>query len=193
MVTFINHKKGEIFCGDRFLSIKKNGHSFYIVIDGIGHGQKASHVADIAYHAITSEIDANSSLVNIIKACEAALADTRGIAVSFVKVNHNQEQLEYCSVGNIESILIHANGSINLKRTPGVFGAKKYPITISVLPFTSEASLLMCSDGVGEITGSIRQQLGNLNTRHIVNLLSKQWQGQDDICILCEKLNYELH
>jgi hypothetical protein len=52
---------------------------------------------------------------------------------------------------------------------------------------------LMCSDGVGEITGSIRQQFGNLNTRHIVNLLSKQWQGHDDICILCEKLNHELH
>jgi hypothetical protein len=51
----------------------------------------------------------------------------------------------------------------------------------------------MYSDGVGDITGAIRQQLSNLNSRHIVNLLTKQWQGKDDVCILCEKLNHELH
>ena len=193
MDTFINHKKGETFCGDRFLTLKKNNNTFYVVIDGIGHGQKASHVADIAYYSITREIAANSTLLDIIQTCEKALANTRGIAVSFVKVNHSKYSLEYCSVGNIESILIDVSGPINLKRTPGVFGAKKSPINISVLPFTSEAYLLMCSDGVGDITGAIRQQLSNLNSRHIVNLLTKQWQGQDDVCILCEKLNDELH
>jgi serine/threonine protein phosphatase PrpC len=193
MYSFINHKKGETFCGDRFLTLKKNDNTFYVVIDGIGHGQKASHVADIAYHSITREIIADSPLLNIIQTCEKALADTRGIAVSFVKVNHSKCSLEYCSVGNIESILIDVSGPINLQRTPGVFGAKKYPINISVLPFTSEAYLLMCSDGVGDITGAVRQQLSNLNSRHIVNLLTKQWQGQDDVCILCGKLNHELH
>lgn len=193
MDTFINQKKGETFCGDRFLTLKKNDNTFYVVIDGIGHGQKASHVADIAYHCITHEINENSTLINIIQTCEKALADTRGIAVSFVKVDHSKCCLEYCSVGNIESLLIDASGTINLKRTPGVFGAKKHPITTSILPFTNDAYLLMCSDGVGDITGPFRQQLGNLNSRHIVNFLAKQWQGQDDVCILCEKLNHELH
>ncbi len=193
MDTFINNKKGETFCGDRFLTLKNNDNSFYVVIDGIGHGQKASHVADIAYYSITREITANSTLLNIIQTCEKALANTRGIAVSFVKVNHSKCRLEYCSFGNIESILIDDSGPINLKRTPGIFGAKKHAINISILPFTNDAYLLMCSDGVGDITGAIRQQLSNLNSRHIVNLLAKQWQGLDDVCILCEKLNHELH
>ncbi len=193
MDTFINTKRGEKHCGDRFLTITQNDITFYIVIDGIGHGQKASHVADIAYQVITDEIIANSSLIDIIQACEIKLLNTRGIAISFVKVNHAESSIQYYSVGNIESMLIGRKGIINLKRIPGVFGAKKYPINISTLPVCNDSYLLMCSDGVGEISGKIRQQLGNLNSRHIVNLLAKQWQGQDDICILCGKVNHEWH
>ncbi len=193
MDSFIKHKKGENFCGDRFLRVKKSDSTFYVVIDGIGHGQKASRVADIAYHTITDEIHENSILTNIIEACETALANTRGIAVSFVKVNHSICSLEYYSVGNIKSMLIDSQGVIDLKRTPGVFGAKKYPINTSILLFSNKASLLMCSDGVDKISGQIRHQLGRLSARHIVKLLSTQWQGQDDICILCEKLTHELH
>ena len=59
MDSFIKHKKGEHFCGDRFLSISKNDSTFYVVIDGTGHGQKASRVADIAYQTITREIHEN--------------------------------------------------------------------------------------------------------------------------------------
>jgi len=193
MDTFINHKIGETYCGDRFLTVHKNDNTFYVVIDGIGHGQKASYVADIAYHSISREINLDSSLTKIITVCESDLANTRGIAVCFVKVNHSTGTLEYYGVGNIESMLINVNGLINFKQTPGFFGAKKHPINLSLLNFTDDAHLLMCSDGVGEITGQIRQQLSNLNSRHIVHLLTKQWQGQDDVCILCEKLNHELH
>ena len=73
MDTFINHKKGETFCGDRFLTLKKDNNTFYVVIDGIGHGQKASNVADIAYHSITHGITANATFLDIIQTCENSI------------------------------------------------------------------------------------------------------------------------
>lgn len=193
MDTFFAHKKGESYCGDRHLTIVRKGQTLYVIIDGIGHGEKASKVADIAYHTITKEVEANSPLPLIIKVCEAALANTRGIVVSFVMVTHSTSSLEYYSVGNIETMLINSDGITNLKQTPGVFGAKIHPINPSTLQYPTDSYLLMFTDGVNEITGEIRQQLNNMNSRHIVKMLSNQWQGQDDICILCEKLNYELY
>ena len=176
MATIIRHKKGESYCGDRCLTLVNNDSTLYVVIDGIGHGEKASKVADIATHSITRAVEANSSLTIIIQACEIALANTRGIVVSFVMVVHSKCMLEYYSLGNIESLLISPKGIINLKRTPGIFSAKKSSINLSVLQYPAGSYILMYTDGINEITGQIRQQLSNMNSRHIVNILGHQME-----------------
>jgi serine phosphatase RsbU (regulator of sigma subunit) len=191
MDVFVNKKKGETFCGDRYLTIKRKSSVLYVVLDGIGHGQEASKVADIAYDTINEF--ANASLQKIIEQCESSLQNTRGIVISFMLVTEGKKAVEFYSVGNIETLLITAKQVVNLSSLPGIFGAKKHPISIVNVDVPKNSQLLMFTDGVGNITGPVRQQFRKMNTRHILQMLSSQWSGDDDVCILCEKLSYEQH
>lgn len=189
MSVFVNKKKGEKFSGDRYLAIKRKSSMLCVVLDGIGHGKEASKVADMTYDAIKEF--ANDSLQRIIEQCQQSLENTRGIVISFMLVTEGKNSVEFYSVGNIETLLINAEKVVNLSTTPGIFGAKKHPIRIINVDIPKESQLLMFTDGVGKIRGPVRQQLKKMNTRHILHMLSSQWSGDDDVCIICEKLSYE--
>ena len=191
MSVFLKYKEGVDYCGDRYLLLQRADSTLYVMIDGIGHGKEASAVADTACHSINASGDA--PLIDIIRNCELALLGSRGIVISFVMWAWGENTLHYYSVGNIESVLISSDNLIHLKTHPGIFGSKNLPIHIASTLISAEAQLLMFTDGIGKLTGQIRHQLRRMNSRHIVQMLSKQWQGQDDVCIFCEKLHYELH
>lgn len=189
MDVFLNNKQGEEFCGDRYLVIKRTDSCLYVVIDGIGHGQKASIVADIAYDSIMRS--ANADLIDIIQDCQTALLDTRGVVISFILFAFNEKKIDYYAVGNVESALISSDSIIALKTRRGIFGAIKHPIKIQSMALPSPVKVLMHTDGIGNVSGHLRQQFSKMNSRHIVQILAQQWSGDDDICILCEQVHDE--
>ena len=188
MEVFLNSKSGEDYCGDRFLAIPRSKDTLYALIDGIGHGVEASLAADSAVYCITAMLD--DPLLDICAASEDALRDTRGAAISLVTLTHDTQCLEYVSIGNIESYIIGHNDFIQLNKLPGIFGATRRQFKINSLQIPADATLLMCTDGVGVISQYILRQFNKMSPRHIVNLLSQRWRGNDDICILCEDLNH---
>ena len=189
MSIFLKYKEGEDYCGDRYLLLQRGNGALHVMIDGVGHGKEASAVADIACSSISSSSDV--PLIDIIRGCELALLGTRGIVISFVMCVLGKNILNYYSVGNIETVLIGPDKIIHLKRRPGIFGAKKLPVHIDSMLIPAESKLLMFTDGVDELPISNQRLLRHMNSRHIVQALSNQWQGRDDICIFCEKLPYE--
>ena len=82
MHFFLESKKGELYCGDRYIVQKRNEGIFYAVIDAIGHGEKASCIADIAYTSMQKTLD--KTLIDIIETCQSELAKTRGVVIFFV-------------------------------------------------------------------------------------------------------------
>lgn len=188
MEVFLNCKRGEGYCGDRFLAIPRSRDTLYVLIDGIGHGQEASLAADSAVYCITAMPD--DSLLDICAASEDALRDTRGVAISLVTSAHDTQCLEYISIGNIETYIIGHDDFIQLNKLPGIFGATRRQFKTNSQQIPPDATLLMCTDGVGVISQYILKQFNKMSPRHIVNLLSQRWVGNDDICILCESLSH---
>lgn len=183
MSTFLGTKQGELFCGDRYLVENNSNGTLYVVIDAIGHGLEASRVADIALQSIKSTI--NMKLVNIIEAANSALIDTRGAVIYFVFYLPEKNKAYYYGLGNIRCLLIADAGVVKLTSIPGYFGQKKLAITLNEVEVTSEALLLMFTDGADEIKVETYSQLQKMNARHLINTLSSEWSGQDDICCLC--------
>lgn len=187
MEVFVKHKKEETFCGDKYLFITLGTDLLYVVIDGIGHGEDASNVANLAYQTIKQYSD--QPIKSLIQTCEKAIEKTRGVAISFVLIKKAENKIFYFSVGNIESLIITPTSIHKLKTIPGIFGAQQYPIELQVLTLPKDAKLLMHTDGLKTINANIRQQFYHMNARHIIQVLSKLWHGNDDVCIICGELN----
>lgn len=186
MSIFLRTKQGELFCGDRYLVEHNSNGTLYVVIDAIGHGKEASRVADIALQSIKDTI--NMKLVNIIEAANSALIDTRGAVIYFVFYLPEKNKAYYYGLSNIRCLLIAAPGVVKLTSVPGYFGQKKLTITLNEVEVTSEALLLMFTDVADEIKVETYPLLQKMNSRHLVQILSNQWSGQDDICCLCRSL-----
>lgn len=187
MEVFLHNKEGESFCGDRFLSIPNAMSTLYVMVDGVGHGREASLAADKACVAILSMSD--KPLKQIVAFCEESLADTRGVAISFVRQTPSRNMIEYVGVGNVESYVVCDRRIIPLTKKPGIFGNRRRNFEIKSQTIPENATLLMFTDGVGPVPAALLHHFQNMRPRHIIKVLSERWQGQDDVCILCEDLS----
>ena len=200
MHFFLESKKGELYCGDRYIVQKRNEGIFYAVIDAIGHGEKASCIADIAYTSMQKTLDKvlieitvqktrDKTLIDIIETCQSELAKTRGVVIFFVLFLPKLNRLYYFGVGNINCLLITPSEVIKLRSTPGIFGNHALPISLTQIKVPKQTKLLMFTDGIEEIKTQNHPQLQLMNSRHIISFLSQKWSGKDDICCICESLN----
>ena len=187
MHFFLESKKGELYCGDRYIVQKRNEGIFYAVIDAIGHGEKASCIADIAYTSMQKTLD--KTLIDIIETCQSELAKTRGVVIFFVLFLPKLNRLYYFGVGNINCLLITPSEVIKLSSTPGIFGNHALPISLTQIKVPKQTKLLMFTDGIEEIKTQNYPKLQLMNSRHIISFLSQKWSGKDDICCICESLN----
>ncbi len=187
MDLFLRTKKGEVLCGDKYI-IKQYGKGIlYILIDAVGHGEEASFIAGITSQLIADSI--NMKLLNIIEACNAKLSGTRGAVIFFVFYLPEENKAYYYGVGNISCLLVSNTRVVKLNSTPGILGLKNLDITLSEVDITEEDRLLMFTDGASELKVESYAQLQKMNSRHLVNMLSNTWTGQDDICCICEQLH----
>jgi hypothetical protein len=187
MEVFLHNKHGETFCGDRFLSIPQPLSTLYVMVDGVGHGKEASFAADKACVSILSA--AEKPLHEIVTCCEASLTETRGVAISFVRQTPSKNLIEYVGIGNVESYIFSDRRTIQLAKKPGIFGNRRRSFEIKSQAIPENATLLMFTDGVGQVPVQLMHHFQNMRPRHMVKVLSERWKGKDDICILCEDLS----
>jgi serine phosphatase RsbU (regulator of sigma subunit) len=187
MDVFLRAKKGEVLCGDKYIIKQYGKGTLYILIDAIGHGKEASLIAGITSQLIEDSI--NMKLPNIIEACNAKLSGTRGAVICFVFYLPEENKAYYYSVGNISCLLVSNTRVVKLNSIPGIFGLKNLDITLSEVETTEKDRLLMFTDGATELKAESYAQLQKMNSRHLVQMLSETWTGQDDICCICEQLH----
>ena len=179
---------GEVENGDSYLVIPGAGRSFYMVVDGLGHGPLASQAAAEAVKAVGRCW--RESLGEIMTATHNALRATRGAAMSIAVVDHERSVVAYAGVGNISALLGNGNTTRNMVSQNGTLGMSLPKIQEYSYPYEPGMLLLMFSDGMtSRCNLSGHPGLHNRPPGLIAGLLYREYKrGRDDATVLVASL-----
>jgi serine/threonine protein phosphatase PrpC len=121
------------------------------VIDGLGHGDKASQVAKDAVEAIKDY--AHNPVDAIMKRCHEALRGSRGVVMTLVSFNGLDHTMTWLGVGNVEGILLRAKAREGRTRETallrgGVLGYQIPTLRPMTLPVAQGDTLVLATDGI---------------------------------------------
>jgi hypothetical protein len=84
----------------------------------------------------------------LVDFAHGALRSTRGAALGVAEILHDQSLIKFVGIGNIMAA-VHLNGtSRNMVSQSGILGHQVRRITEFQYPWSPEAMLVMCSDGI---------------------------------------------
>ena len=148
-------KKGEIENGDDYL-IKEIGDKLFIaVIDGLGHGPKASEAAITIKKAFNDQLSkGHLSLPLLFDIAHSRAGATRGGVVGAVLIDFKKEIMSYMGVGNITARLIGENENENFISTDGIVGYIMERKKAFEVKFQERGILVLHSDGISGRYGS---------------------------------------
>lgn len=179
---------GESVCGDAWSVAFAPGRSVYIVADGLGHGPLAAQAAGEAVR--TFQASAHHSPERILSDVHAALAKTRGAAVSVAEILHEKQVLNYAGAGNIVAAICFGSKSRSLVSMNGTVGHAVGRIQQFAYPWELDSVLVMHSDGLG--TRWNLDQYPGLTARHpalLAGVLFRDFcRKRDDATILVSRI-----
>jgi len=117
------------------------------VVDGLGHGVKASVAAEAALDAFTAD---PADLDGLLNRANAAMRDTRGGAMTACLLEPGRRELHYFAVGNVSGRVLAGPDERGLALSAGTLGLKVEPPRTRVLslPWPPGASLVLWTDGL---------------------------------------------
>jgi phosphoserine phosphatase RsbX len=135
--------------GDLHLVVPLPDGALFAAIDGLGHGPEAALAAREA--ASILRMYAGLPILDLITRCHEGLRKTRGVVMSLVALDSRSATIEWCGVGNIESVLLRADTtrpSVAMITRGGVIGYRLPPLRVSTLSTSPGDVLVMVSDGI---------------------------------------------
>jgi hypothetical protein len=143
--------RGEWRSGDRAVLVAYDGGALVAAIDGLGHGAEAADAADAAAVVLAARPDEEPG--QLIEACHAALARTRGAVMTLAWIDLAGESLRWTGVGNVEGRLVHANAG---PRTPtegaltkgGVVGYNLPSVRVTGTGLEDGDVMVLATDGI---------------------------------------------
>jgi anti-sigma regulatory factor (Ser/Thr protein kinase) len=179
--------RGEVACGDGWGIRASLGHSFFMVVDGLGHGILAAEAAREAERVMTSSSE--TSAAGILRDCHDALKKTRGAAAAIAGISREKGTLTYAGVGNISATVIDGPTRRGIASHNGTLGHQMHKIQEFTMPWNSESILIMHSDGLG--TKWDLNQYPGLATKHpsiIAAVLYRDfYRERDDVTVMIAK------
>ncbi|HLX12921.1 MAG TPA: SpoIIE family protein phosphatase [Bacteroidota bacterium] len=151
VATFI--QPGQTESGDKYVVRNFGGGILIAVIDGLGHGDEAAAASNLAVS--TLELNAEQSVISLLKLCHKALMGTRGAVMSLASINLIEETVTWIGVGNVEAALVHSD----TRMTPlhehvlirgGVVGYNLPHLQATVVPIIAGDLLIFKTDGISE-------------------------------------------
>jgi phosphoserine phosphatase RsbX len=138
-------KPGETENGDHYLTLDEGGRVTIAVADGLGHG-RAAHEASFAACEFVRQ-NQNLGLERLIDQCGAALRNTRGAALTVLRVDKQNGALEYSAIGNVECLSRVRNG-FRVVNAPGIVGVRVRKIMVFSARLSEGDLLAVCTDGI---------------------------------------------
>jgi phosphoserine phosphatase RsbX len=135
--------------GDLHVVVMLPHGALFAAIDGLGHGPEAALAAREA--ASILQMHAGLPVLELITRCHEGLRKTRGAVMSLAELDIRRASIEWCGVGNIESVLLRADTtkpSETLITRGGVVGYRLPPLRVSTIAASPRDVLVMVSDGI---------------------------------------------
>ena len=143
-------------CGDGWAVAELDRERVVVLVDGLGHGARASLAADAALSALTAFARGPGHLDQFLDEADEAMRDTRGAAVAVCRLRPEREELQHLAVGNVSGRIIDGdherglpfrNGTLGLRTPYGPRSARRR-VAATHHPWRPGALLLLWSDGL---------------------------------------------
>ncbi len=170
--------------GDSFVIKCWDRHALIGVIDGLGHGEAAMRAAQTARNFIENHYDLPLDL--LFKGVDRVCHSTRGVVMALARFNLDQEEFLAANIGNIEVRRYGDENDHNFMVRRGIVGLNAPKPIITTHHWTSNAMLIMFSDGLHTHWGSndLPPNLMNSPSELAHHLLVAQGKDDDDATIM---------
>lgn len=177
---------GQAVSGDLSLIEPYPGGALLAVVDGLGHGDKATAAARTAVEILRKS--PSDPVVNLVQRCHEALTRTRGAVMTLASISTAERTVSWLSVGNVSGWLLRAD----TRAVPacesailrgGVVGYQLPPLLPGVLPVHPGDLLLLASDGIRD---GFEQGVIATDVPHLIadRVMSRHFKGTDDALVL---------
>jgi negative regulator of sigma-B (phosphoserine phosphatase) len=137
-------------CGDLAVVRRFDDGVVVAAIDGIGHGEEAATAARIAAEVIAGS--PADSLATLVRRCDEALYQTRGVVLSIARLDLRRASLTWLGVGNVMALVHHPGvppGRDELLLRAGVVGTASLPnLQPSDISLRRLDTLILATDGI---------------------------------------------
>jgi anti-sigma regulatory factor (Ser/Thr protein kinase) len=177
---------GEQLCGDDWAMIERDGLSFVLMVDGLGHGPPAALAAAEAVRIFQGH--RSQEPVAIVESTHLAIRSTRGAALAIVRLDLAKGEVRYAGVGNICGVVFDTKTgeSKSMVSHNGTVGYAIRKIQSYDYPWSAESLLVMHSDGLA--THWNLDRYPGIAQRHpslIAGALYRDHKrGRDDVTVL---------
>jgi len=181
---------GERVSGDWAFAEQKDEWVFLAIVDGLGHGKGAHHIAQLTKEFLSKEW--SPDVTKILLQLHEKLHGTGGAAIGLASLNLDECLLHYVGIGN--TVLRRFGSSpARLFSREGVVGVRMRSPYEQQLTIEDSDIVLLYTDGVSEgfelkDFPQIRGQSAGLAAKNIVRKFGSQF---DDSTCLVLKVNYE--
>ncbi len=181
---------GESLSGDQCVVEMTETETLLAVIDGLGHGPEAAEAAGAAA-GVLRENPAEPVEVLLVL-CHAALARTRGAAITVASISANNGSMSWLGVGNVEAARLRGAPSNDSQASPsldmalllgGIVGHQLPTLRPHAVDVQPGDLLLMATDGIARsFTQDVH--LAAAPARLADGILDKLARPTDDALIL---------
>lgn len=182
---------GEEIAGDQHVAVTCRAGALIAAVDGLGHGAAAGEAASVAVDVLNAHRD--DALPRLVERCHAALARTRGAALTVARIDTDAHMLTWLGVGNVEGRLLRYDDDV-LHPAPesalllgGVVGHQLPPLRAVMLPIDIGDTVMLATDGLDPDIGgryTVRGELSPLAE----GLMHRHRRGSDDALVLLARL-----
>ncbi|MDD5168151.1 MAG: SpoIIE family protein phosphatase [Syntrophales bacterium] len=144
---------GEKLSGDAYVMKAWGKKVLAAAIDGLGHGDQAAAVAEVAAKTLINHASDASDVVSLAKRCHEALLRTRGVVLSLAIFDAVNNAMTWLSIGNVDGRLLRADPQTNpacesLFRKGGVVGYQMPSLRLSTTHVCRGDILIFSTDGI---------------------------------------------
>lgn len=135
-------------CGDAWSVSHDADGATLLVVDGLGHGEKAALAADAACSVFRTGYDGSAE--DYMQRANSALRSTRGAAVAWCRIDTQRNLLRFAGFGNVEGRVFRRQSSHGLAPRPGTLGISlNAPVSKLVeMAWEPGATLVLHTDGI---------------------------------------------
>jgi phosphoserine phosphatase RsbX len=179
------NKAGFENSGDAYVLEQHDNGVLAVVIDGLGHGDKACVAAQAAVEVLKRT--PQDSALSLMERCNKALIGTRGAVISMATIANGQ--MTWLGVGNVEGILLSTDKARErLLLRGGVVGYRMPTLRAFTLPISKGDTLILATDGIR--SGFAEKLSLHLSPQEIADsILGEHNRNTDDALVLVVRYN----